>query len=82
MVGLYSSIVWFKQGEASALKRLYRSNQDRMVAGVLAGIGEYLNIDPTIIRLLFVVLLFISFFTVGLLYLVAAIIIPNEGEVR
>jgi len=64
------------------LKRLYRSTQDRMVAGVLAGIGEYFNIDPTIIRLMFVILLFISFFTVSLLYLVAAIIIPNEGEVR
>ena len=64
------------------MKRLYRSTQDRMVAGVLAGIGEYFNIDPTIIRLMFVILLFISFFTVSLLYLVAAIIIPNEGEVR
>lgn len=64
------------------MKRLYRSSKDRMVAGVLAGIAEYFNIDPTIIRLLFVALLFMSFFTLSILYLVAMIIVPNESEVR
>lgn len=37
-------------------KRLVRSTNDRMVAGVAAGLGEYMNIDPTIVRLLFVLL--------------------------
>ncbi|MBU5467772.1 PspC domain-containing protein [Virgibacillus sp. MSJ-26] len=64
------------------MKRLYRSTKDRMVAGVLAGIGEYFNIDPTVVRLLFVILLFISFFTVSIVYLVATFIIPSEGEVH
>ena len=34
-------------------KRLFRSRKERMVAGVCGGIGEYLNIDPTLIRLAF-----------------------------
>ena len=33
------------------MKRLYRSNTDRMIAGVCGGIGEYFNIDPTLVRL-------------------------------
>jgi len=40
----------------SDVKRLYRSRKDQMLAGVCAGLGDYLNIDPTIIRLLFVAL--------------------------
>mgnify|MGYP000556079925 CR=1 FL=1 len=36
-------------------RRLYRSRSDRMIAGVAGGLGEYLNMDPTIVRLLFVV---------------------------
>ncbi|REG08525.1 PspC domain-containing protein [Pelolinea submarina] len=38
------------------MKKLYRSNTDRMIAGVCAGLADYINIDPTIIRLIFVVL--------------------------
>ena len=37
-------------------KRLYRSTQNRMVAGVAGGLAEYFNVDPTLIRLLFVVM--------------------------
>lgn len=63
------------------MKRLYRSNSDRMVAGVLGGIANYFNIDPTIVRLLLVILLIPSFFTLSILYIVAAAIIPN-GEIQ
>lgn len=61
-------------------KRLYRSERNRMIAGVCAGIAEYILIDPTIIRLLFVLL----GCTGGgfLAYLIAAIIIPTESQVR
>lgn len=64
------------------MKRLYRSRKQRMVAGVLGGIAEYFNIDPTIIRLLFVILLIPSFFSLSIIYFLAAIIIPNEGGVE
>lgn len=59
-------------------KRLYKSSTNRVVCGVCGGIGEYFNIDPTIVRLLFILLLF----GVGsglLAYIVAAIIIPEKS---
>ena len=57
-------------------KRLYKSRTNRVLCGVCGGIGEYLNIDPTIIRLLFVLL---GCTTTGIIiYLVAAIIIPEQ----
>ncbi len=58
-------------------KRLYRSRTNRMIAGVCGGLGEYANVDPVIIRILFV-LLFL-FGGLGLiLYLVGVIIIPEN----
>jgi len=39
------------------MKKLYRSSTDKKIAGVCAGIAEYFNIDPTIIRIIFVILL-------------------------
>lgn len=58
-------------------KRLYRSKTNRMLAGVCAGIADYFNLDPTIIRLAWVV--FSCLGGSGLLaYIIAAIIIPSE----
>ncbi|HLR40946.1 MAG TPA: PspC domain-containing protein [Virgibacillus sp.] len=64
------------------MKRLYRSMNERMLAGVLGGIAEYFEIDPTIVRLLFVLGLFFSVFTLSFVYIAAVFIIPNEGEAR
>lgn len=58
-------------------KQLYRSRKNSMLAGVCGGIGEYLEIDPTIVRILFV----IGMFTVGfgvLAYIVAIFLMPME----
>ncbi len=61
-------------------KRLVRSNEDRMLAGVCGGIANYLNIDPVIVRLLAVLLTLWN--GVGLLiYLVMAIIMRPEADV-
>ena len=57
-------------------KRLYRSRENRMLCGVCAGIAEYFNIDPTLIRLLFV--LFGLSGSGILAYIIAAIIIPDS----
>lgn len=57
-------------------KRLYKSRTNRLLCGVCGGLGEYFNIDPTIIRLLFVLL---GCTMTGLVaYLIAAIIIPER----
>ena len=60
-------------------KRLYKSSTNRVLCGVCGGIGEYLNIDPTIIRLL--CLLLVCGVGSGLLiYIVAAVIIPEDPK--
>lgn len=57
-------------------KRLYKSRHNRMLCGVCGGIGEYFGIDPTVIRLIFVLLTI--FGMSGLLfYLICAIIMPS-----
>ncbi len=57
-------------------KRLYRSSSNRMICGVCGGIGEYLNVDPTVIRLLWVMF---GVFGIGVLvYIFAAIIMPVQ----
>lgn len=58
-------------------KRLCKSNTNKMVAGVCGGIAEYINIDPTIIRLLWA-LFCIAGGTGIIVYIVAAIIMPYQ----
>jgi len=56
-------------------KKLYRSEDGKMIAGVCAGIGEYFNIDPTVVRLGFII--FGCMGGSGLLaYILASVIIP------
>ena len=58
-------------------KRLYRSTTNKSIAGVCGGLAEYLNVDPTLIRLLWV--FFCLAAGTGLLaYIIAAIIIPQD----
>lgn len=59
--------------------RLYRSRHDRMVSGVLAGLGDYLGIDPTWLRIGYVVLaISSSVFPAIVIYIIASIVIPEE----
>ena len=60
-------------------KKLQRSRTNRMIAGVCGGLGEYFNIDPTLIRLAAV---FFALWWGGgiLLYLIAWFVIPEEPE--
>ena len=59
-------------------KKLYRSRKNKLLCGVCGGLGEYLGIDPTVVRLL-VVLLSLSSVGMGvIIYFVAAFIIPEE----
>lgn len=61
-------------------KKLHRSGTNRMISGVCGGIGEYLNVDPTVVRLVAVAILIMTGLVPGaLIYLIAALIIP-EGK--
>lgn len=66
--------------ETNSKKRIYRTNENKMICGVCSGLGEYFDIDPTLIRLAFVV---ISLFGgAGIIaYIVCALILPNKNEV-
>lgn len=60
-------------------KKLTRSTSDRMIAGICAGLGEYLNIDPTVVRLLFVLGFFLSGGGVLIAYLIMAVVVPEQA---
>ena len=57
-------------------KKLYRNTQNKMIAGVCAGLAEYLNIDPTIVRVIWAL---IALSGAGLIaYLICALVIPEK----
>jgi phage shock protein C len=61
------------------VKRLYRSGKERILGGVCGGLGEYFNVDPTIIRLIWI--LFVFLYGIGLLfYFICWFIIPRNPK--
>lgn len=63
-------------------RKLYRSRTDRMIWGVLGGLGQYFNVDPVIFRLIYVVLVIATGVMPGvLLYIIATIVIPLDPVV-
>jgi phage shock protein C len=59
------------------MRRLYRSRTDRMIWGVCGGLANYFDVDPTIIRVLAVISIFITGFSI-LAYIIMAVIVPLE----
>jgi phage shock protein C len=73
-------------GEGSAAlpvpaKELRRSSREKKVFGVCAGVADYFNIDPTIVRVLYILLVLASFGWGLLLYIILAIVMPEEKPV-
>jgi phage shock protein PspC (stress-responsive transcriptional regulator) len=58
-------------------RRLYRCRHDRQIAGVAAGMAEYLDLDPTLVRILWILSVFFGGFTI-LLYIILAFVMPLE----
>lgn len=62
-------------------KRLYRSRNDRILAGILGGLGDYFELDPVLLRLAFIILLVVTgVFPFAVIYVVAIFIVPLEPE--
>ncbi len=59
-------------------KKLYRSSTNKTICGVCGGLGEYLNIDPTLVRLIWILAAFGSCGTAVLVYIIAAVVMPEE----
>jgi len=62
-------------------KKLYKSKEDKVVAGVLGGLGEYFDIDPTILRLGYIILAVVTALIPAIIgYIIAALIVPNDPK--
>ena len=62
-------------------KRLYRSEKDVMIGGVCAGLAQYLNIDPSVVRIVFVSVVLLGGSGI-LVYIILWAILPLESEVE
>lgn len=60
-------------------KKLYRSSSNEMIAGVCAGIADYFNVDPTIVRLAFLLMALAGGPGV-ILYIILVLVIPEQGD--
>ena len=58
-------------------KRLLKSSSNRMISGVCGGIGEFFGIDPTVIRLIWAILTFCGLGSGILIYIIAAVVLPE-----
>ena len=61
-------------------KQLIRPKDGRMIAGVCAGIGQFFGVDANIVRILLAVLTVVSAGAAALVYLLAWVVVPEEGE--
>ncbi|RJP78639.1 MAG: PspC domain-containing protein [Candidatus Zixiibacteriota bacterium] len=59
-------------------RKLYRSRSNRVLSGVAGGMGEYFNLDPTIIRVLWVIFAVTSLGAAVLLYIILILVVPEE----
>lgn len=61
------------------MKKLYRSKNNKIFAGILGGLGEYYNVDPVLLRLIWVFFLIMSGVIPGLIvYVIALIVVPER----
>lgn len=63
------------------MKKLYKSKQNKVFGGVIGGIGEYFNVDPVILRLLWTaIVIFTGFFPGLIVYIIAISIVPEKPK--
>ena len=77
---LGQSLLMEQTSKSNGMKRLYRLKNQRMLGGVCGGIGEHFDVDPTVIRLVWAVLTLLSVGIGIIAYIIAWIIIPEEGS--
>lgn len=64
------------------MNRLYRSGKDKLLGGVCGGFGEYFDLDPVLVRIIWVILAFASLGTAVLIYIILWILIPRDPGYR
>jgi len=63
------------------MKKLYRSKTNRVFAGVLGGLGEYFNVDPVILRLVFLFVLIFTAIVPGIVFYIISIFVIPENRI-
>ena len=66
----------------TSVKRLYRSSDNRVFAGICGGLGEYFDVDPTVVRVVYVLLSLLTAFMGVLLYIILLFLIPNRPRIE
>jgi phage shock protein C len=78
--GIPARILYLQKYYFVYMKRLYRSKKESMLGGICGGLAEYIDVDPSIIRLVFVVMLVFSMGLAILVYIAAWFIIPESSD--
>ena len=66
----------------TSVKRLYRSSDNRVFAGICGGLGEYFDVDPTVVRVVYVLLSLLTAFMGILLYIILLFVMPNRPRIE
>lgn len=62
-------------------KKLYKSKENKVFCGIIGGIGEYVNVDPVILRLIWLVVVVFTAIVPGIaVYLIACLIVPEKPK--
>ena len=62
----------------ASVKKLYRSSDNRIFAGICGGLGEYFDVDPTVVRVVYALLSLLTAFMGVLVYIILLFIIPKR----
>lgn len=63
-------------------KKLYRSDENKIIFGIFGGLGEYFEIDPVLIRVFYIIIgLFSMFFPAIIAYILMAFVVPKKPEI-
>lgn len=69
--------------KTNSVKRLYRTPDNKVLTGLCGGLGEYFDIDPTLLRLGFLLIVLLTGIFPGvILYFIAALIVPKKTEIK
>lgn len=61
------------------MKRLYKSKENKIFAGVIGGIGEYLDIDPVVLRIIWIIIVIFTGFVPGIIaYIIGIFVVPPK----
>lgn len=73
---------WVKKCQEATSQKDFTGQEERIIGGVCGGLAEYFNVDPTIVRLLYVLFTLVSFGAGILFYIIAWIIVPRNPRDR